>query len=97
MDHAYPVGIAYIAYMFVCFSMELLGILGCQYRHGAGVLDIQYESSDIVYSCGYDTFIRMWDLRTPFDTWSVFSVMPCHDPGQYSDIVDPAIHGSITM
>jgi len=38
--------------------------LGSDPRYGAGVLDIQYESPDIVLSCGYDTYVRMWDLRT---------------------------------
>lgn len=47
-------------------SLQLLGDLGNGYRYGAGMLDIQYESPFILYSCGYDTLIRMWDLRKSF-------------------------------
>ena len=48
---------------------QLLGNLGGRYKNGAGVLDIQYESPDILLSCGYDTSIRMWDLRTSLAKW----------------------------
>ncbi|XP_022063398.1 F-box/WD repeat-containing protein 4 isoform X1 [Acanthochromis polyacanthus] len=37
--------------------------LGSEFRRGAGVLDIIFESPFQLFSCGYDTFIRLWDLR----------------------------------
>ncbi|XP_010864775.1 F-box/WD repeat-containing protein 4 isoform X2 [Esox lucius] len=42
---------------------ELLCCLGSEFRRGAGVLDIVYESPFHLFTCGYDTFIRSWDLR----------------------------------
>ncbi|XP_064603019.1 F-box/WD repeat-containing protein 4-like isoform X2 [Liolophura sinensis] len=33
-------------------------------RRGAGVLDIQFDSPHTLLSCGYDTFLRLWDTRT---------------------------------
>ncbi|KAK3590233.1 hypothetical protein CHS0354_041300 [Potamilus streckersoni] len=44
-------------------SGSLLYSLG-KARRGAGILDIKYESPNILLTCGYDTFIRMWDTRT---------------------------------
>ena len=38
--------------------------IGRNWRHGAGILHMQYESPDTLLSAGYDTFVRMWDLRT---------------------------------
>lgn len=37
--------------------------LGSEFRRGAGVLDIMFESPFQLFTCGYDTFIRLWDLR----------------------------------
>lgn len=37
--------------------------LGSQFRRGAGVLDMVFESPFQLFTCGYDTFIRLWDLR----------------------------------
>lgn len=42
---------------------ELLCCLGSEFRRGAGVLDIVYESPVQLLTCGYDTYIRSWDLR----------------------------------
>ncbi|KAK6293546.1 F-box/WD repeat-containing protein 4 [Coregonus clupeaformis] len=42
---------------------ELLCCLGSEFRRGAGVLDIVYESPFQLLTCGYDTYIRFWDLR----------------------------------
>ncbi|KAG8233895.1 hypothetical protein J437_LFUL005223 [Ladona fulva] len=33
------------------------------FRNGAGVLDVHWETPQILLSCGYDTAIRLWDLR----------------------------------
>jgi F-box/WD-40 domain protein 4 len=32
-------------------------------RRGAGVLDLKFESPNILLSCGYDTAVRLWDMR----------------------------------
>uniref|UniRef100_A0A4W4DQJ5 F-box and WD repeat domain containing 4 n=1 Tax=Electrophorus electricus TaxID=8005 RepID=A0A4W4DQJ5_ELEEL len=42
---------------------HLVSCLGTEFRRGAGVLDIVYESPFQLLTCGYDTFIRYWDLR----------------------------------
>ncbi|GAA6107451.1 F-box/WD repeat-containing protein 4 [Tachysurus ichikawai] len=42
---------------------DLVTCLGTKFRRGAGVLDIVYESPFQLLTCGYDTFIRYWDLR----------------------------------
>ncbi|MGH0133131.1 UNVERIFIED_CONTAM: hypothetical protein FKN15_021935 [Acipenser sinensis] len=44
-------------------SCQLLTCLGTDFRRGAGVLDVVYESPSTLLSCGYDTFIRYWDVR----------------------------------
>lgn len=38
---------------------------GTNHRNGAGVLHVYPESAIEVLSCGYDTFVRLWDLRCP--------------------------------
>ncbi|XP_068597216.1 F-box/WD repeat-containing protein 4 [Brachionichthys hirsutus] len=43
--------------------LECVCSLGSQFRRGAGVLDIVFESPFQLLTCGYDTFIRTWDLR----------------------------------
>ncbi|XP_010160076.1 PREDICTED: F-box/WD repeat-containing protein 4, partial [Eurypyga helias] len=45
-------------------SGQLLTCLGTDFHHGAGVLDIFYETPSLLLSCGYDTYIRYWDIRT---------------------------------
>ncbi|XP_062576658.1 F-box/WD repeat-containing protein 4-like [Saccostrea cucullata] len=40
-----------------------VGQLGTQHKIGAGVLDLHYENENTLLSCGYDTFVHMWDLR----------------------------------
>ncbi|XP_070697127.1 F-box/WD repeat-containing protein 4 [Pempheris klunzingeri] len=42
---------------------ECVCSLGSQFRRGAGVLDMVFESPFQLFTCGYDTFIRLWDLR----------------------------------
>ncbi|XP_043912278.1 F-box/WD repeat-containing protein 4 isoform X2 [Protopterus annectens] len=42
---------------------ELLTCLGEDFRRGAGILDILYETPFTLFSCGYDTYIRYWDTR----------------------------------
>ncbi|XP_076598932.1 F-box/WD repeat-containing protein 4 [Chaetodon auriga] len=43
--------------------LECVCNLGSQFRRGAGVLDMVFESPFQLFTCGYDTFIRLWDLR----------------------------------
>eukprot|EP00079_Xenopus_tropicalis_P037549 XP_017951320.1 PREDICTED: F-box/WD repeat-containing protein 4 isoform X5 [Xenopus tropicalis] len=45
-------------------SGALMTCLGTDFKRGAGVLDVRYETPYTLLSCGYDTFIRYWDLRT---------------------------------
>ncbi|XP_053891145.1 F-box/WD repeat-containing protein 4 [Malaclemys terrapin pileata] len=44
-------------------SGQLVTCLGTDFHRGAGVLDIVYETPFTLLSCGYDTYIRSWDLR----------------------------------
>lgn len=43
----------------------LVSVLGPDHRNGAGVLHVYPESPTEVLSCGYDTYVRLWDVRTP--------------------------------
>nr|XP_028586334.1 F-box/WD repeat-containing protein 4 isoform X2 [Podarcis muralis] len=45
-------------------SGQLVSCLGTDFHRGAGVLDVFYETPSTLLSCGYDTYIRYWDLRT---------------------------------
>lgn len=45
-------------------SGQLVTCLGTDFHRGAGVLDVFYETPSTLLSCGYDTYIRYWDLRT---------------------------------
>ncbi|XP_062070805.1 F-box/WD repeat-containing protein 4 [Lepus europaeus] len=45
-------------------SGQLMMHLGSDFPPGAGVLDVMYESPSTLLSCGYDTYVRYWDLRT---------------------------------
>ncbi|XP_064419208.1 F-box/WD repeat-containing protein 4 [Latimeria chalumnae] len=45
-------------------SGQLVTCLGTDFRRGAGVLDVLYETPSTLLSCGYDTYIRYWDVRT---------------------------------
>ncbi|XP_075865938.1 F-box/WD repeat-containing protein 4 isoform X1 [Microcebus murinus] len=45
-------------------SGQLVTHLGSDFPPGAGVLDVMYESPFTLLSCGYDTYVRYWDLRT---------------------------------
>uniref|UniRef100_A0A8D1P7C2 F-box domain-containing protein n=1 Tax=Sus scrofa TaxID=9823 RepID=A0A8D1P7C2_PIG len=45
-------------------SGQLMTHLGSDFPPGAGVLDVMYESPSTLLSCGYDTYVRYWDLRT---------------------------------
>ncbi|MBN3271225.1 FBXW4 protein, partial [Polyodon spathula] len=49
--------------MFPHKCCQLLTCLGTDFLRGAGVLDIVYESPSTLLSCGYDTYIRYWDVR----------------------------------
>ncbi|XP_032464571.1 F-box/WD repeat-containing protein 4 isoform X3 [Phocoena sinus] len=44
-------------------SGQLMTHLGGDFPPGAGVLDVMYESPSTLLSCGYDTYVRYWDLR----------------------------------
>ncbi|XP_077266803.1 F-box/WD repeat-containing protein 4 isoform X2 [Temnothorax americanus] len=35
-----------------------------KWRHGAGILDMVWDDPNTLLTCGYDTYIRKWDLRT---------------------------------
>ncbi|XP_075390822.1 F-box/WD repeat-containing protein 4 isoform X1 [Tenrec ecaudatus] len=45
-------------------SGQLMTHLGSDFPPGAGVLDVMYETPSTLLSCGYDTYVRYWDLRS---------------------------------
>ncbi|XP_060076583.1 F-box/WD repeat-containing protein 4-like [Ylistrum balloti] len=45
-------------------SLTKLCNLGTHHKKGAGVFDMKFESPDILLTSGYDTVLRMWDMRT---------------------------------
>mgnify|MGYP002804090912 FL=1 len=51
--------------LYDCESGHQLGELICDSsgRRGAGVLDMKFESPNILLSGGYDTAVRLWDMR----------------------------------
>ena len=51
-------------YFMLCLSGSCVAQLSVNHRRGAGVLDLRFESPNELLTCGYDTFIRLWDLRT---------------------------------
>lgn len=57
------VGILSLSALFSS-SGQLITHLGSDFPPGAGVLDVMYESPSTLLSCGYDTYVRYWDLRT---------------------------------
>ncbi|XP_054167414.1 F-box/WD repeat-containing protein 4-like [Oppia nitens] len=44
-------------------SGQLLNQFGTTHQRGAGVLHAFWESNTQVLSCGYDSFVRLWDTR----------------------------------
>lgn len=64
-DCAWPRGTAvHFLPFFPSRSGQLITHLGSDFPPGAGVLDVMYESPSTLLSCGYDTYVRYWDLRT---------------------------------
>jgi WD40 repeat protein len=47
----------------ISFSQKFVAKLDSEIL-GAGVLDIKWESPATLWSCGYDSHLRRWDLRT---------------------------------
>ncbi|XP_072413333.1 F-box/WD repeat-containing protein 4 isoform X1 [Chiloscyllium punctatum] len=63
-------------------SGQLESSLGSDFRRGAGVLDILYETPSVVLTCGYDTYIRQWDMRASIRR-SVMEWEEPHDSALY--------------
>ncbi|PVD39432.1 hypothetical protein C0Q70_02062 [Pomacea canaliculata] len=80
----------------------LLGHLGDGHKRGAGVMDMAFESPNILLTGGHDTYLRMWDLRThtcvqlwedPFDS----AVYCLQTDGQNTVITGTARHGLVRL
>lgn len=54
--------------------------LGSNFAKGSGILDIHWEDENSLLTCGYDTYLRKWDLRTGC---CVRSWMDPHDSAYY--------------
>ncbi|KAI4477377.1 hypothetical protein M0804_012763 [Polistes exclamans] len=49
------------------FDMEccsISNVLKLNWRRGAGILDMVWDNANTLLTCGYDTYIRKWDLRS---------------------------------
>ncbi|KAK6177856.1 hypothetical protein SNE40_012738 [Patella caerulea] len=77
---------------------EMLSTLDPDHQAGAGILDIKFESPHTLLTCGYDTNLSMWDLRTdtcvarwtePFDS----TVYCFQTDGNYSIVTGTARYG----
>ncbi|XP_031843131.1 F-box/WD repeat-containing protein 4 [Nomia melanderi] len=51
-------------HIFDIESYSECDILKHECRRGAGILDMVWDNPQILLTCGYDTYIRKWDLRT---------------------------------
>ncbi|BFZ01196.1 hypothetical protein BsWGS_04235 [Bradybaena similaris] len=83
-------------------SGECIGQLSVNHRRGAGVLDLRFESPHELLTCGYDTFIRMWDLRTQscVNQWEEphDSALYClESDGNNAILVGTARHGMVRL
>lgn len=61
-------------------SGQLLQTLGSNYRKGAGILDIQWETPHTLLACGYDAYIRLWDTRASYQV----PVLRLEEPDDYT-------------
>ncbi|CAG5123207.1 unnamed protein product [Candidula unifasciata] len=83
-------------------SGECVGQLSVNHRRGAGVLDLRFESPHELLTCGYDTFIRLWDLRTQrcVNQWEEphDSALYClESDGNNAILVGTARHGMVRL
>lgn len=46
-----------------CFSCSISDIVKHNWRRGAGILDMVWDNPHTLLTCGYDTYIRKWDMR----------------------------------
>lgn len=53
------------AILYCTETQQTLSCLGQNYKFGAGVLHCLFESNHSLLTAGYDTYIRLWDTRTP--------------------------------
>lgn len=49
--------------MFKYFRNEFSVDISEQFKAGAGIFDIIWETPNSLLTCGYDTYIRLWDIR----------------------------------
>ncbi|CAL1527739.1 unnamed protein product [Lymnaea stagnalis] len=82
-------------------SSHCLGHLSVNHRRGAGVYDLKFESPHELLTCGYDTFMRLWDLRIqkcvnqweePYD-----SALYCIETDNNTLAVGTARHGMVRL
>lgn len=46
------------------FCREVFSIsISENFKPGAGIFDIIWETPNVFLTCGYDTYVRLWDLR----------------------------------
>ena len=66
MLHIICITVMYNVIVCFYFSCRSLCELNCDSskKHGAGILDMKFESANVLLSCGYDTAVRLWDMRT---------------------------------
>ncbi|XP_049960936.1 F-box/WD repeat-containing protein 4-like [Schistocerca serialis cubense] len=81
---------------------EMTASLEGKYKAGAGILDLHWESPHTLLSAGYDTHVRLWDLRTgsnvaswmdPFDA----AVYCLATDNLYTILCGTALHGRVQL
>lgn len=48
----------------------MIAKLGLPARHGAGVSDVKFRDENTVFAAGYDSMVRLYDLRS--NKWYIF-------------------------
>lgn len=71
-------------------------------RPGAGILDIHWLDENCLYTCGYDSYVHLWDHRTGNRVASWLephnSVLYCiQTDGLHSILCGTQRHGKVTL
>lgn len=83
-------------------TCQLISSLQYQHKRGAGILDIKYETPQSLLTCGYDCFLRLWDLRTQScvreweDSFNL-SLYCIQSDGHMTILTGTAMHGLVRL
>ncbi|KAJ8921765.1 hypothetical protein NQ315_008390 [Exocentrus adspersus] len=71
-------------------------------HYGSGILDLKWDGPQTIWSCGYDTYLRLWDLRTGKPEQNFVdphaAVLYCLDYDYYNTVmVGSQYHGRVIL